>query len=76
MRLTSHSQAANTRAKLERLEAYYQEALAREMGTPELKQLSLYSLRLTINQLKEELIRFECDVKSNRIKDAATAANT
>jgi hypothetical protein len=37
------------------------------MDTEALQQLALYSLRQTINQLKEELIRFECDLKSGRI---------
>ena len=38
------------------------------METEALQQLTLYSLRQTINQLKEELIRFDCDVKAGRIE--------
>jgi hypothetical protein len=63
MRLTSHQQAANTRVKLAALEAHYELAYQREMESNELKQLTLFSLRRSINDLKEELIRFECDLK-------------
>jgi hypothetical protein len=68
-RLANRSQYENTRAKLSELEAMYSRALDREMATPELKQLSLYSLRRMINQLKEELILYECDVRSGRLPD-------
>ena len=71
MRLANYQEAANTRVKLSLLEALYQKACTREMDTNELHQLSLYSLRQMINQLKEELIRFECDVNAGRIKDEA-----
>ena len=69
MRLTSRFQFDNTRAKLARLEEHYEAALQRDMENAELKQLTLYSLRQMINQMKEEMIRFECDVKAGRIKE-------
>ncbi|HEY1686368.1 MAG TPA: hypothetical protein VGG19_16500 [Tepidisphaeraceae bacterium] len=74
MRLICRSQFENTRIKLASLEEHYQCALQREMDNPELKQLTLYSLQLMINQLKEELIRFECDVKAGRIKEELHAS--
>jgi len=73
MRLANRQQADNTRAKLAILEAHYQKSCQRQMDTTELHQLTLYSLRQSINQLKEELIRFECDVKAGRIEAEATA---
>jgi hypothetical protein len=71
MRLTNHQQAANTRVKLAALEAHYQKARERDMESEALKQLTLYSLRRSINDLKEELIRFECDLKAGRIEAEA-----
>ena len=74
MKLANHREAANTRAKLALIEAQYEAAKARAMPSEELRQLSLYALRRMINQLKEDLGRFECDVKAKRIPaDAATA---
>ena len=72
MKLANHQEAANTRLRLATLEAHYKKACQREMVTNELQQLTLYSLRQSINQLKEELIRFECDVRAGRI-DAEAA---
>ena len=69
MRLTSHVEAQNTRRKLAVLEAQYETAKGRDMGNAAAKELSLFSLRRMINQLKEELIRFECDVKAGRVKE-------
>lgn len=66
-RLKSHLEARNTRVKLDSLEKRYEEARRREMSTPELKQITLFSLRRMINQMKEELALFECDLKSGRI---------
>jgi len=71
MRLTTHQEAANTRAKLALLEAHYEKARQRKMETEELRQLTLYSLRRSINDLKEELIRFECDLQNGRIEAEA-----
>jgi ribosomal protein L29 len=72
MKLANQQQAANTRVKLAALEVHYEKAFLREMHNEELKQLTLFSLRQMINQLKEELIRFECDVKAGRIENEAT----
>ncbi len=66
-RLTSHAQARNTRRKLEELESLFKKAEARQMSTSELKELSLFSMRRLMNQMKEELMLFEADVKSGRI---------
>jgi competence protein ComGF len=69
MRLKSAIEAANTQAKLAMLEAHYEAAKARDMGNPTAHESVLFSLRRMINQLKEEIIRYECDVKSGRIKE-------
>lgn len=69
MRLKSATEAANTRAKLAMLESHYEAAKTRDMGNPTAKESVLFSLRRMINQLKEEIIRYECDVKSGRIKE-------
>ncbi len=72
MRLANDQEALNTRAKLAALELHYEEACQRQMETEELRQLTLYSLRRSINQLKEELIRFECDLQAGRIRTEAS----
>lgn len=73
-RLSSAQQAENTRVKLAMLEEQYDAAQKRTMKSDELKQLTLYSLRDMINQLKEELILYECDVKSGRIPPISRAS--
>jgi hypothetical protein len=49
---------ANTREKLRLLEESYEE-LAHEMGDEELRDASMESLKRLINQLKEEIARYE-----------------
>lgn len=66
MNLTSDSELANTRAKLARLEARY-EAHCREIdGDEELREVSMESLKRFINQLKEEIARYEAHQPSRR----------
>jgi hypothetical protein len=72
MKISNHQEAVNTRAKLVALEGHYLRACERKMDTEELHQLTLHSLRQMINQLKEELIRFECDVKAGRVASAVS----
>ncbi len=66
MKIATPEEAANTRTKLELLEKEYEAAKLRPMATEELHQLTLYSLRHMINQLKEELTRFEWETRSSR----------
>jgi uncharacterized protein (DUF433 family) len=66
MRLLSDLEAENTRQKLASLEEEYEAAKGRDMGSPAAKELALFSLRRMINQMKEELIRYECDIHKER----------
>jgi len=67
MKLKSPAQAANTRSKLARLEAQYVAAQQRHPTDSTADQAILYSLRRMINQLKEELILYECDLRTGRL---------
>lgn len=59
MTLQNKTQVANTRAKLERLEARY-EVLPNDSGEDDrVKELSMISLKRLINQFKEEIARYE-----------------
>jgi hypothetical protein len=67
MRLKSAIEAANTRKKLAALESHYDAARQRHPGTATADEAILFSLRRLINQLKEELILYECDVRSGKL---------
>ncbi len=59
MNLTSEREVANTRFKLARLEARY-EALRNETGgDAHVRDLTMFSLKRLINQLKEEIARYD-----------------
>ena len=59
MTLQNETQVANTKAKLEWLEARY-EALRNETERDQrLRELSMISLKRMINQFKEEIARYE-----------------
>jgi len=59
MSLKNEIELANTRAKLARLEARY-EALRNDRAEDEhVRELTLRSLKGTINQFKEEIARYE-----------------
>jgi uncharacterized protein YigA (DUF484 family) len=49
----------STRAKLQLLEATYEAARTDKTGTVHVQELELRSLKQLINQLKEEISRFE-----------------
>ncbi|HEY3242824.1 MAG TPA: hypothetical protein VGM03_05675 [Phycisphaerae bacterium] len=57
--LQNERQLANTRKKLRLLEESYEEARQEIDGDEELRQAELDSLRRFINQLKEEIARYE-----------------
>jgi hypothetical protein len=60
MRLETEQEVANTRRKLKLLEDSYQEALNETDDDDErVRELELQSLRRLINQLKEEVARYE-----------------
>ena len=59
MSLNSLSELEPTRAKLRLLEESYQAARLDISGTAHTREIELRSLRQLINQLKEEIARFE-----------------
>ncbi len=59
MSLTSLPELEPTRAKLRLLEESYQAARLDVSGTAHTREIELRSLRQLINQLKEEIARFE-----------------
>ena len=60
MRLRSQREVDNTRKKLQMLEQHYQETLAEPCENEHVQELTLQSLKRMINQMKEEIIWFEC----------------
>jgi hypothetical protein len=60
MNLTDDRSLANTKRKLQLLEKSYQEAQADMDGGEHVRELELESLTRLINQLKEEIARYEC----------------
>ena len=60
MALTDIRELDNTKRKLAQLELHYARSKARPNTNPELRALSLRSMRRLINQMKEEIALFEC----------------
>ena len=59
MDLRDERELANTREKLRRLEARYEAHCTETGGDEELREITMESLMRTINQLKEEIARYE-----------------
>ena len=59
MNLRNERELANTREKLERLEALYGAHETETGDDEELREASMQSLKRFINQLKEEIARYE-----------------
>lgn len=59
MKLQNDVELANTRRKLARLEKSYETAAADSCENPRVKELTLISLKRLINQLTEEIVRYE-----------------
>jgi hypothetical protein len=59
MTLRSKREAQLSRKKLETLEEMYTRARATQTENPRTRELTLRTLRRTINQLTEEITRFE-----------------
>jgi len=66
MTLGSERELANTRRKLRLLEESYEEARNDAEGGEHVRELELESLRRLINQLKEEIARYEARQPSRR----------
>lgn len=65
MSLQNPRQLANTRKKLQDLEAHYAQAKERVVENPLTHELSLRSLKRMINQLKEEIALYEARALSS-----------
>ncbi|NOT02161.1 MAG: hypothetical protein HOP29_16245 [Phycisphaerales bacterium] len=59
MDLRNDRELVNTRRKLERLEALYEADALETGGDEELRDAEMQSLKRFINQLKEEIARYE-----------------
>lgn len=59
MNLGSEIELANTRGKLRMLEESYEARFGETGGDEELREITLESLKRLINQLKEEIARYE-----------------
>jgi len=59
MKLQSDRELANTRGKLRELEEAYEEALKRPVENVHVREATLTSLKRLVNQLKEEIARYE-----------------
>jgi hypothetical protein len=59
MTLQNDRELANTREKLRLLEQSYAEVSEEDYGDEKLREMELESLTRFINQLKEEIVRYE-----------------
>ena len=59
MSLRNERELANTHTKLARLEARYEALSCETGGDEELREMTMESLKRTINQFKEEIARYE-----------------
>ena len=66
MELRSERELANTRAKLHRLEMRYEERRNDTGEDEHVRELTMRSLKGTINQFKEEIARYEAHQPSSR----------
>ena len=66
MDLRNERELANTREKLQRLEALYEADENESGGDEELREAEMESLRRLINQLKEEIARYEAHQPARR----------
>ena len=66
MDLRNERELANTREKLQRLEALYEADENESGGDEELRETEMESLKRLINQLKEEIARYEVRQPAHR----------
>jgi hypothetical protein len=57
--LRNDQEVANSRAKLRLLEEWFEEARADRGENEHVRELAMESLKRLINQLKEEIVRYE-----------------
>jgi hypothetical protein len=69
MKLHDSQEAENTREKITRLEREYEQAKVREMPNPDARETVLFGIRRMINQMKEDVLRFERDSRIQKMKD-------
>ena len=62
MKLRNSRELEATREKLRLLEEQYEAARTRSSTNEHVRELTLRSLKKLVNQLKEEIARFECHV--------------
>ena len=66
MSLKNQRELTNTQMKLAHLEARYKSLSSESGGDEELRDMTLESLRRTINQFKEEIARYEAHQPARR----------
>jgi hypothetical protein len=66
MDLKNDIELANTRKKLQHLEALYEEDKRDSDDDEELREVSMQSIKRLINQLKEEIARYEAHQPTRR----------
>ena len=66
MSLNNDIELANTRAKLQRLEMRYEEQRSDTSEDEHARDLTMRSLKATINQFKEEIARYEAHQPARR----------
>ncbi|MCK6483650.1 MAG: hypothetical protein HUU22_08685 [Phycisphaerae bacterium] len=59
MSLKNQDELEHTRSKIARLTARYEALRSEEGGDEELREMTLESLKRTINEFKEEIARYE-----------------
>jgi septation ring formation regulator EzrA len=64
MSIENRRQLENTRAKVQMMEELYERKRREPADDEHVRELTLRSLKKRINQFKEEMIRFECRVRS------------
>jgi hypothetical protein len=66
MSLKNDTELANTRIKLQRLEMRYEELRNDTSEDEHVRELTMRSLKGTINQFKEEIVRYEAHQHAGR----------
>jgi hypothetical protein len=66
MTLDNEIELANTRTKLKELQARYEALRVDQSEDPRVRRLTMMSLKRLINQLTEEITRFESRAHSTR----------
>jgi hypothetical protein len=68
MILENDVQLQNTIRKLAELEQRFEEAKSRPMPNPTVRELTLRSLKQTMNQLKEDIVRYQANQKPSAVR--------